>query len=189
MGGLPLVSSCGISGQPRLWKKREAVHSLADSQRSFWSRFAAKLFLGTSISTLGFMPVAHSQTSEPRVAEHVTVTSERYGAAQLSLSKLPAPLQDTPQSVTIVSSDLLRERGTSNLNDALRNTPGISLGRGNFPGKATIRLFVVSWRATTCTWTASATSAAITATHSTTSSWKSYPARPQFISGAVRLAG
>lgn len=108
------------------------MHSLADTQRSFWSRFAAKLFLGTSISTLGFMPVAHSQTSEPRVAEHVTVTSERYGAAQLSLSKLPAPLQDTPQSVTIVTSDLLRERGTSNLNDALRNTPGISLGAGEF---------------------------------------------------------
>lgn len=108
------------------------MQSLADSLRSCWNRPAAKLLLGTSLSTLGFVPEAHTQTSEPRASEHVTVTSERYGADQVSLSKLPAPLQDTPQSVTIVTSELLRERGTTNLNDALRNTPGISLGAGEF---------------------------------------------------------
>ena len=108
------------------------MQSLADRLRSCWNRPTAKLLLGTSLSTLGFVPEAHTQTSEPRASEHVTVTSERYGADQVSLSKLPAPLQDTPQSVTIVTSELLRERGTTNLNDALRNTPGISLGAGEF---------------------------------------------------------
>ncbi len=31
------------------------------------------------------------------------------------------------QSVSVITSDLLRERGIANLNDALRDTPGIDL--------------------------------------------------------------
>ncbi|MBA2587676.1 MAG: TonB-dependent receptor plug domain-containing protein [Alphaproteobacteria bacterium] len=62
--------------------------------------------------------------------EQIVVTKERFNAPQASLSKLPEALLDTPQSVSIVTSNLLKQRGTTNLNDALRNTPGISLGAG-----------------------------------------------------------
>ena len=93
----------------------------------------AGFMIGTSISTLGFAPAtpALAQQTDSRT-EHVIVTGDRYNTDQISLSKLPAPLLDTPQSVSIVSGDVLRERGTTNLNDALRNMPGVSLGAGEF---------------------------------------------------------
>jgi len=91
-------------------------------------RTLARLLLGTGLSTPGFVTAALAQTQ----SEHVIVTAERYNNDQSSLSKLPAPLLDTPQSVSIVTADILRQRGTTNLNDALRNTPGVSLGAGEF---------------------------------------------------------
>ena len=44
-----------------------------------------------------------------------------------SLTKLPEPLLDTPVSVTTITQQLMHDRGDTNLNDALRNAPGITL--------------------------------------------------------------
>jgi len=104
-----------------------------DSRGLSWlqpMRSVARLLLGTSLSTLGFAPATLAQSVTR--TEHVTVTGDRFNVDQSSLSKLPAPLLDTPQSVTIVSGDVLKARGITNLNDALRNTPGVSLGAGEF---------------------------------------------------------
>lgn len=49
-----------------------------------------------------------------------------------ALSKLTQPLVDTPQSVDVISSAVLKDRAVTNLNDALRDVPGISLGAGEF---------------------------------------------------------
>jgi len=49
-----------------------------------------------------------------------------------SLSKLTEPLLDIPQSVDVISDRLLQDRAVTNLNDALRTVPGISLGAGEF---------------------------------------------------------
>lgn len=47
-----------------------------------------------------------------------------------SLQKLTQPLIDTPQSITTVPEKTLADQGATNLNDALRMVPGISLGAG-----------------------------------------------------------
>ncbi|QSX78372.1 TonB-dependent receptor [Agrilutibacter solisilvae] len=49
--------------------------------------------------------------------------------------KFTQPLLDTPQSVTIVPAELMREQGVTSLRDALRNVPGISMqaGEGGVP--------------------------------------------------------
>jgi catecholate siderophore receptor len=91
----------------------------------------ARLLLGTSLSTLGFAPSLAQAQTDTR-PEQVIVTAAPYDVEQLSISKFPQPLLDTPQSVNVITGDLLRERGTTNLNDALRNAPGISLGAGEF---------------------------------------------------------
>lgn len=75
---------------------------------------------------------ALAQPAEHLPTEHVLVSAPRFSTEDLSLSKFPQPLLDTPQSVTVVTSDLLQQRGTSDLNDALRNMPDISLGAGEF---------------------------------------------------------
>lgn len=47
-----------------------------------------------------------------------------------SIQQLTQPLIDTPQSVTTLPEKDLADRGVTNLNDALRTVPGISLGAG-----------------------------------------------------------
>lgn len=52
-------------------------------------------------------------------------TTESYKVDQLSSSKFTQPLQDTPQTVQIISAALFNEQGATSLTDALRNTPGV----------------------------------------------------------------
>jgi catecholate siderophore receptor len=70
---------------------------------------------------------------------------DSYAVPQSSLSKFPVPLQDTPQSVTIVPEKLIQEQAGTTLRDALRNVPGITAtageGGGNQGDVFTIRGF------------------------------------------------
>lgn len=45
-------------------------------------------------------------------------------------AKTGVPLRDTPQSVTVVTSALMREQSMISMADALRYTPGITMGQG-----------------------------------------------------------
>ncbi|HEY0963507.1 MAG TPA: TonB-dependent siderophore receptor [Pseudomonadales bacterium] len=56
----------------------------------------------------------------------------RYALEQSSLSKLTESLQDTPQSISVITGQLMEDRAVMSLNDALRNVPGITLGAGEF---------------------------------------------------------
>jgi len=67
----------------------------------------------------------------------VDVRGERdqYKIEQPSLYKLPDPIQDTPQSITVIPEKMLEERGFFTLRDALRTVPGISLSAGEGGGR------------------------------------------------------
>ncbi len=52
------------------------------------------------------------------------------GVRPLLGDKIPLSIQDTPQSVDVVSPKLLREQAATRLQDALRNVPGITLNAG-----------------------------------------------------------
>lgn len=63
----------------------------------------------------------------------VIISSNRIkdpAAGDPSLTKLTQPMIETPQSISTVSADELSDRGITNLNDALRGVPGITLGAG-----------------------------------------------------------
>src|SRR4051812_32742689 len=65
----------------------------------------------------------------PASVEGVIVTASGGGyAAANSLTKLPADLKDTPQSVTVLNRNLLQSQGVTSLSDALKNVPGITIG-------------------------------------------------------------
>ena len=94
------------------------------------------------VATLGALvsaavaPVAHADSqpvADPATAANSDATLEQVivqGIGSLLENKLPQALQDTPQSITVVSEKLMNEQATTRLEDALRNVPGITLNAG-----------------------------------------------------------
>ncbi|HEX4180206.1 MAG TPA: TonB-dependent siderophore receptor [Caulobacteraceae bacterium] len=82
-------------------------------------------------------PAAHAETAPPddgAAADHekgvnpgeVVVT----GIRPLLGQKIPLTIQDTPQSVNVVSKQLLEDQAVTRLEDALKNVPGVTLNAG-----------------------------------------------------------
>lgn len=57
---------------------------------------------------------------------------EDYRLDESTVDKFTESLADTPQTITLVTSELMEDRGALTLDDALRNVPGITLGAGEF---------------------------------------------------------
>lgn len=72
-----------------------------------------------------------------------------YKAKASSSVKLRAPLVDTPKTVTIISGDLIEERGATSLSEILRTTPGITLGSGEGGTPIGDRPFIRGYEAST----------------------------------------
>ncbi len=70
-----------------------------------------------------------------RPASDIVVTGVRdqegYVPAQTNAAKIAAPLRDIPQSIAIVSAEVLKDQRALSLQDALKNVPGVNLGSGD----------------------------------------------------------
>jgi len=121
---IPGFKSGGVTG---LYSQQQALRQiLAGTGLDF-------TFAGHDAVTVG---LKNSQSVE------VSATS----VDSVALAKLPTPLLDTPQSVTVIPHQLLADEGVTAFHDALRNSPGISLaaGEGALQGdNLTIRGFPV----------------------------------------------
>jgi catecholate siderophore receptor len=97
-------------------------HAVARALPPFGSAAAATLFALT-------LPVSAQTTTPTNTLKEVRVedsaTSE-YKADSSSNSKFTAPLVDTPQTVSVIREQIIREQGATTLTEALRNTPGAS---------------------------------------------------------------
>jgi catecholate siderophore receptor len=66
-------------------------------------------------------------------------------AAQVSSLKYTEPLLDTPQTITVISKEMIEQQGATTLRDVLRNVPGLTVtaGEGGTPAgdNLTIRGF------------------------------------------------
>ena len=60
-------------------------------------------------------------------SESVVVTGP---VAQLSSPKYSEPLRDIPQTITVISKDVIEEQGATTLRDVLRNIPGLTMAAG-----------------------------------------------------------
>lgn len=73
--------------------------------------------------------------------EFVEVTRPRSSAS----AKLPEPLRDVPQTVNVITADVMEQQGATTLREVLRNVPGITFqaGEGGVPAgdQLTIRGF------------------------------------------------
>ena len=93
--------------------------------------------LGVCISSVAGMQIAHADAlgadSSDQGAINNSGTLEQVvvpGVGSLLENKLPENLQDTPQSISVVSQKLIQEQAVTRLEEALRNVPGITLNAG-----------------------------------------------------------
>ncbi len=56
--------------------------------------------------------------------------ADSFATAKSESKKFTQPLLDTPKSVAVISKQLIEDTKVTNLSDALRNVPGITLGAG-----------------------------------------------------------
>ena len=91
---------------------------------------------GASLSVLALMivPVQAQDNSGPVSLGPVTVQSDSDKNAlnhAPPVSTMPsATIQDTPQAVTVVTGETMKQQATTTLGDALRNAPGITIAIG-----------------------------------------------------------
>jgi catecholate siderophore receptor len=89
----------------------------------------ARIALGGSMTLLVAPLFAAEGVEEIIVTDRVP---NLYTVDESSLSKLTESLQDTPQSISVITGQLMEDRAVMSLTDALRNVPGITLGAGEF---------------------------------------------------------
>jgi catecholate siderophore receptor len=91
-------------------------------------------FSGASLSVLAALFTAAPADAQPVQLGPVTVQDQTDKNAlnhAPPVSTMPSSsLQDTPQAVTVVSGETMRQQATTTLGDALRNVPGITIAIG-----------------------------------------------------------
>ncbi|MBL8549464.1 MAG: TonB-dependent siderophore receptor [Hyphomonadaceae bacterium] len=121
------ASGCATSAPP-------ASHG-AGGIRSFAKAALQVAALGVSTLALTTQVAGAQETFEERdyaqVSERITVTGQRRAADS---PKYTAPLIDTPQTVTVVSSQIIQEQSLLNMRDILSTLPGITFGAGEGGG-------------------------------------------------------
>jgi len=90
-----------------------------------------RVLIGTGVNLLA-AGMAHGQDGAVEEIIVEDTVGGAYRIDQSSIGKFTEPLLDTPQSVTMISSQLMEDRNVMSLDDALRNVPGITLGAGEF---------------------------------------------------------
>ena len=91
-----------------------------------------------TLVAIAALPVAAQTTSGTLREVQVQSTAEsEYKAERASSPKLTQPLVDTPQTITVIKKEVLRDQAATTLTDALRNTPGITMQMGENGNTAT----------------------------------------------------
>lgn len=93
-----------------------------------WSGSAA-LALATASAVSAY---AQTPTQDEVALPKIKVQGEAtgYKTDNSASTKFTAPLLDTPKSVTVIPEKVIQETGATTLTEALRTTPGITLGMG-----------------------------------------------------------
>lgn len=99
-------------------------------QTSFRSKYPASPLAVALLAALALPVHAETDTgfSDARTLDQVEVVGHQPKMA--SSPKLTAPLLDTPQTISVIPSDVFAAQGAQTLTDVLRNTPGISFDAG-----------------------------------------------------------
>src|SRR5690606_27970087 len=121
----------------RVHSRQERPHSArASSARVSSGRLSSGLL--ASAMAFAALPAAAQQASEPPAqlpaisveGRRGADPAENYKVNNAASPKFTAPLLETPKSVTVITQELIEDRGATSISEVLRTTPGISLGAG-----------------------------------------------------------
>jgi len=102
-------------------------HAVARALPSFGSATAVTLFALTAPVGAQTAPASQGTSQALReVRVEGTGPAADYKADTSANPKFTAPLVDTPQTVTVIKEQIIREQGATNLTEALRNAAGVS---------------------------------------------------------------
>jgi len=101
------------------------------------SRIAAAVSLALSAGAQAQMPSDEPKTLSKISVEATDVAEVTPKVDRVASEKFTQPLLDTPQTITIVSSEVLTQQGATTLSQALRNTPGVTFLLGENGNTAT----------------------------------------------------
>ncbi len=107
------------------------------SRRGFGSAALRRTLLG-SAAGLALTSPALSQEAPAGAPEELPTVSvqgatqgaDGYKTDKPGIQKLTEPLLDTPQTISVITNKLISDQADTNLRDALRNVPGISIAAG-----------------------------------------------------------
>jgi catecholate siderophore receptor len=78
--------------------------------------------------------MGEAATDQDRDGRSIIVTGQRIEIGELESPKSTAPILDMPQTVTVISDQVLRKQNLLTLRDALSTIPGITFGAGEGGG-------------------------------------------------------
>lgn len=94
--------------------------------RTVAGRATAGLVTGLSLTVLPVIAHAQSSGNTPQTLDQIDVRGVRgFKADKVASPKFTQSLQDTPQTIQVITSDLFNQQGATTLTDALRNSPGV----------------------------------------------------------------
>lgn len=94
--------------------------------RTVAGRATAGLVTGLSLAVLPVIAHAQSSGNTPQTLDQIDVHGVRgFKADKVASPKFTQSLQDTPQTIQVITSDLFNQQGATTLTDALRNSPGV----------------------------------------------------------------
>ncbi len=112
---------------------------MAAENRASNRLFRSILLTGTGLGMLQAHSAYADDANTGSSADHGAVPEiyvlgrkDAYKTDTTSVSKLTTPVLDTPQSIATITQQVMQDRAVSDLNQALRNVPGITIGAGEF---------------------------------------------------------
>ncbi len=96
---------------------------------------AALLLYGTAFAQTAPEPAMRAEPApQAQALPAVTVTAERAGTyvakESTTATKTDTPLRDVPQSITVVTRQLIQDQGMQNMADVVRYVPGMGMAQG-----------------------------------------------------------
>jgi catecholate siderophore receptor len=105
----------------------------ADTKRS-GIRATAPAPLSHAALGLASVVIAGGAAAQDGALPQIDVVSDNgnqsYQATNQTITRLPTPLLDTPQTVNVVTERVIQERGATTMEEALRSVPGITFQAG-----------------------------------------------------------
>jgi catecholate siderophore receptor len=129
----------GRSGKPPRWLVLGALAaSTALSGRAYAQEADPRDVKPPAEEDSGRKDSDHKDPEKPLETVSDTIDVNASGTPLPSSPKLPGPLRDLPQTLTVIPRKLMAEQGATTLRDVLRNVTGISIqageGGGGVPG-------------------------------------------------------